>query len=95
VKEISEDLEKMEIPGAYRAFKLLRPRAFRSDLWRWMVLWKNGGIYMDAKIAFNKTVDWLDFKNDEFVMCAAKDIMYTNNALMAMTQNHPYSLMMI
>jgi mannosyltransferase OCH1-like enzyme len=83
--EISIELEEIGIFGAYRSFKLLRPRAFRSDLWRWMILWKNGGIYMDAKMAFNTTVDWIDFENDEFVMCSARDIMYTNNALMAMT----------
>ena len=50
---------------------------------------------MDAKMAFNSKVDWLNFESDEFVMCAAKDIMYTNNAIIAMTQYHPYGLMMI
>jgi mannosyltransferase OCH1-like enzyme len=52
VIEISSDLELLGIPGAYEAFKMLRPRAYRSDLWRWMILWKYGGIYIDLKIGF-------------------------------------------
>ena len=30
-----------------------------------MALWQYGGIYMDAKMAFNSpTNDWIDFNND-------------------------------
>jgi len=31
------------------AFNTLRPGAFKSDLWRYCVLYKKGGIYMDIK----------------------------------------------
>lgn len=82
---ISDELELLGIAGAYKSFKLLRPRAFRADLWRLMATWYHGGIYIDAKLAFNSTVDWIDFENDEFVICASKDTMYTENAIIAMT----------
>ena len=75
----------MGIHNVYRSWKLLRPRAFRSDLWRWMILWKYGGVYIDAKMAFDSNVDWLNFENDEFVMCPAAYLMYLNNAFIAMT----------
>ena len=75
----------MGIHNAYRSWKLLRPRAFRSDMWRWMILWKYGGIYIDAKMAFASNVDWLNFEDDEFVMCVAKENFFVNNAFIAMT----------
>ena len=45
-------MDKMGVHGAYDAFKMLRAKAFKIDLWRWMALWYYGGIYMDAKMAF-------------------------------------------
>jgi hypothetical protein len=39
------------VTGALGAFKMLRPIAFKVDLWRAMALWENGGIYMDADVA--------------------------------------------
>jgi len=52
VKMISQEMEKVGVHGAYEAFKMLRPKAFKTNLWRWMSLWYYGGIYVDAKIGF-------------------------------------------
>jgi mannosyltransferase OCH1-like enzyme len=52
VKFLSKEMEKVGVNGAYDAFKLLRPKAFRTNIWRWMALWYYGGIYVDAKMAF-------------------------------------------
>ena len=52
VKMISQEMEEVGIHGAYDAFKMLRPKAYRADLWRWMALWHYGGLYMDAKMGF-------------------------------------------
>jgi mannosyltransferase OCH1-like enzyme len=92
VHRISKEMEKVGIKGAENAYNLLRPYAFKKDLFQWMALWDNGGIFMDAKMGFNHSVsEWLDFNNDEFVTCGAPG-MYTNNAIMAMTKHHPYGL---
>lgn len=32
-----------------KAFRMLKPGAYKSDLWRYCILWKNGGVYMDVK----------------------------------------------
>lgn len=70
VHMISNALEQIGIPGAYKAFHMLRPHSYKSDLWRFMNLWYNGGIYMDAKLGFDMPVEnWIDFKNDEFIYC--------------------------
>jgi hypothetical protein len=51
VKLIDEELKsKANITGAWESWKRLRPWAYRADLWRYMILWSEGGIYMDAKL---------------------------------------------
>jgi mannosyltransferase OCH1-like enzyme len=50
VMEISKDLEKLGIFGVLDAYNMLRPRAFKSDFWRWIILWSKGGIYADPKL---------------------------------------------
>ena len=51
VREISRVLEKGGIvKGAYKAFTMLRPMAYRADLRRVMVLWMYGGLYPQSII---------------------------------------------
>lgn len=36
-----------------------------------MILWENGGIYMDAKFFLTEdATNWIDFDNDELIFCA-------------------------
>jgi len=58
------------LKGAYEAYSSLRPWAYRADLWRLMVLWAHGGIYIDAKYVFAQpTASWVDQYNDSFALC--------------------------
>jgi mannosyltransferase OCH1-like enzyme len=63
VYDISKKLEKIGINGSFDTFQSLRSPGFRSDLWRWMTLWQNGGIYLDATLGFDESLatDWIDF----------------------------------
>jgi len=54
VFQISKKLEMIGFNGTYEAFKMLRPRAFRADLWRLLILWDQGGVYIDNKLVFSK-----------------------------------------
>ena len=86
---ISKELEKIGVHGAYKAFKMLRPHSYRSDLWRFMNLWYYGGIYMDAKLGLDMPAeDWIDFKNDEFLWCPDKQGTMSSH-MWVMTQYHP------
>merc|ERR1712178_286122 len=68
---ISKEMEKLGVHGAEKAYKLIRPYAYKKNFLQWMALWHHGGIFMDAKMGFTKPVsDWVDFKNDELVGCA-------------------------
>jgi len=97
VSEISASLEAVGVHGASRAFHELRPRAYRTDLWRYMVLWQNGGIYIDAKMTFRAPVSaWVDQAKDSFVACydVPKDDVYWT-AMLAARKHNPTLLAVI
>merc|ERR1712232_4656 len=70
VLRISRELEREGVVrGAYAAFSALRPAAFRADLWRYMVLWSQGGFYLDAKMQLLRDPrKWVNLENDTLVL---------------------------
>lgn len=89
IKLISTELEKIGVHGAYKAFKMLRPHSYRSDMYRLMNLWYQGGIYLDAKFGFDMPVEkWIDFDNDQLAYCPDR-LSTVNCAPLVMTQYHP------
>lgn len=69
-QKISMTLAKEQnLSGVYSALLSLRPMAFRADLWRYMILWYHGGIYMDDKLMLTDNIKtWLDRERDELVV---------------------------
>jgi len=53
VAEISKQLADHGVRGANAAWHKLRAMAFRADLWRYMILWSEGGTYLDHKLMLN------------------------------------------
>jgi len=62
-REIGERLAQAGVvEGAFEAWSALRPWAMRSDLWRLMVLWDQGGIYSDLKMRLLRPLsEWVNF----------------------------------
>ena len=65
-----------------RAFKSLIPGAYKSDLWRYCVLYVKGGVYMDIKFHSvpNRPLlpiisSWFCGKNSEDVTCRPENIV--------------------
>jgi len=46
IKFIEDNYE----PNVAKAFRCLKPGAYKSDLWRYCILYKKGGIYIDIKL---------------------------------------------
>ena len=69
-KKISQRLaEAGVVRDAYAAYNNLRPPAYRADLWRYMALWDEGGVYLDMNIRLLAPLaTWVNFKNDTLVM---------------------------
>merc|ERR1719162_1048754 len=69
-RAISYVLGLAGVPGVCEAMQALRPYAFRADLWRYMILWENGGVYLDAKIIFRESIlNWVDLRRDVLAAC--------------------------
>lgn len=47
MKALADDLRKVDVYGAFEAFQSLLPWAYKADIWRYAVLWRYGGVYMD------------------------------------------------
>lgn len=67
VKLIAQQLEEEAgVSGAWEAYKMLRPWAYRVDLWRLMILWSEGGVYLDAKMEIVAPLSsWATLAEDE------------------------------
>ncbi len=53
---------------------MLRPGAYRADLWRAAVLWKYGGLYLDHKLIMIKPLgEWLDLRKTDHAIFAQDD----------------------
>lgn len=66
VFETSELLHaKSNIKGVYDAFMDLIPKSYKSDLWRAMMMWRFGGLYMDNKMYLATHLsEWIDISSD-------------------------------
>jgi hypothetical protein len=102
-KDIANILDKEAgVHGAYSALKMLRPIAFRVDLWRAMILWEHGGIYMDADVALLGPLDWfVNLKTDKLAICEDApnahpyEIPFLWNAMIAARRRSPEMLAVI
>jgi len=84
-RDIGKALEaKGIVTGAFEAYNNLRPGAYRADLWRYMKLWADGGVYFDAKMELLKPLEqWVNF--DDGSLQLVKDVPrgYFWNAVIA------------
>lgn len=75
--------EETNVTGAWESWKAMRPWSFRADLWRYMVIWSEGGIYIDSKIKLIAPVSlWAGLSQDESVaVCSDNGITYESPTL--------------
>jgi mannosyltransferase OCH1-like enzyme len=70
-----------------KAYDCLRPQAYKSDLWRYCVLYKNGGIYYDIKFVPENNFKFIELTDKEyFVEDLYKRVV---NGIIAVKKGHP------
>ena len=52
-KKIDAELQQINISGALDSYLMLRSWSFRTDMWRYMIIWSEGGVYVDHKVRLN------------------------------------------
>lgn len=73
------------------AFDSLIPGAYKADLWRYCILYKNGGIYLDIKYTHVNNFKFINLTEKEhYVLDIDKFNIY--NALMVCLPNNPFLL---
>ena len=60
-------------PIIYNTYKKLKIGAGRADFWRYLILYKNGGIYLDIDSNINKPLNLLINKNDKAIISREKN----------------------
>jgi hypothetical protein len=74
----------------YRAFSKLKNGAARADFWRYCVLYKNGGIYLDIDSEIVRPLNELiDFENDQCIITREGNPGIFNNWIMIFEKEHP------
>lgn len=69
LQKISQELEAEGVHGVIKAFHSVRAGSFRADLWRLLVLWSHGGVYLDVNLIMNKKLtEIIDFEKDTTVL---------------------------
>jgi mannosyltransferase OCH1-like enzyme len=56
----------------YNTYKQLKVGAGRADFWRYLILYQNGGIYLDIDSNINKSLDLLISDNDNAIISRQK-----------------------
>jgi hypothetical protein len=54
MKLLSLQLQSHGVVGAFDAFEKVIPWAYKADLWRYAILWKYGGVYLDHECVPNE-----------------------------------------
>jgi len=75
-------------PDILNAYDSLIPGAYKADLWRYCILYKNGGIYLDVKYLPVNNFKFINLtENEHWVLDADKNKIY--NALIICKPNNP------
>ena len=79
-------------PDVLYAYKHLIPGAYKADLWRYCVLYINGGIYMDIKLLCINGFKLIELTEEEHFVKDRLGPLSIYNALMACKPGNPFLL---
>jgi mannosyltransferase OCH1-like enzyme len=81
---------KNNYPQEYiTAYKKIKPGAFKADFFRYLLLYKEGGVYIDCKSYTIKPLSEFIPKNSDFISFKDRPSGTIMNGFMACVPNHP------
>lgn len=85
-------------PDVLRAYDTMIPGAYKADLWRYCILYKNGGIYIDVKLACINGFKLIELcESEHYILDREIPTIFNTptpiyNALMVCKKNNPFLL---
>lgn len=85
-------------PDVLHAYDMLIPGAYKADLWRYCILYKNGGMYMDIKLSCINGFKLIELcESEHYVLDRDIHAIFNTptpiyNALMVCKKNNPFLL---
>ena len=76
----------------YDSFSKLNIGAARADFWRYCILYKYGGVYLDMDSNIIRSLDDLIEEDDQAIITREGNKGYFNNWIMIFQKNHPILL---
>lgn len=89
IEEMEAYILRNEGPLAVKAFKSLKPMAFKTDLFRVVALHSKGGVYLDSKLVPLKGMDEILPEKGSFLVKERLNIPGFQSAFMAMVPSDP------
>jgi mannosyltransferase OCH1-like enzyme len=88
----SEQFMKDFSPEAYKAYNSIKPTAYKSDLWRYCILYKYGGCYSDISHITLKNFDYINGNEELLIPYEKNTLSGYHNGLMCIKPKHPLML---
>ncbi len=89
-KEIRQYIKNNFEKKVLTAFDMLVPGAYKADLWRYCILYKEGGVYADAKQINLVPLDKIIGSDVDFISVKDEKRNAIFNAFICTVPNHPY-----
>lgn len=87
--ETMDKFVKKNYPNIYKSYKSYKYQIQRCDVFRYLVLYKYGGIYLDMDIACKKSLN--HFLHYDLVLAHSSNIeTYFTNSFFMVVPNHPF-----
>ncbi len=84
-----EEFVKINYPDIYDTYMGYKYDIQRCDAFRYMLMYKNGGIYLDLDIACKLSIE--DLLSNDIVLSRSSNVgKYFTNALLMTVPNHPF-----
>lgn len=85
-----EEYIQREYPQFMHAYNLVIPGAYKADLWRLLILYQRGGVYIDAKQHHLKPLSSIIDPDVSIFMCKDRPKNCIFNAILGAVPQHPY-----
>lgn len=86
--DCQQSIEDTQDERIINAYNKLIPTAFKSDLWRYVILNKYGGVYLDFSHVSTKSYDYIINNDKEIFLKDKKDECGINNSFIACCKNN-------